>query len=222
MAKEINNTNRLLKVLRSAFHHINEDYFNSELPEVEVTISRTRGAYGHFTCGKIWYSGADVRHEINVNPEYTDRPIEEIITTLIHECCHLYASQKGIKDTSNNGVYHNKRFKDIAETKGHIKIEQVPVYGWTKSSPTEETIDFCIRYGYEDIQTNCGMKFPFPFGGGSTGGASIGGTPTTPTTSGKQSTRRWVCPCCGTIIRSTKAVNVVCGDCGETFVESNK
>ena len=28
---------------------------------------------------------------------------------------------------------------------------------------------------------------------------------------------KYVCPCCGTIIRATREVNVICGDCGEPF-----
>lgn len=28
---------------------------------------------------------------------------------------------------------------------------------------------------------------------------------------------KYVCPCCGTIIRATREVNVICGDCNEPF-----
>ena len=37
----------------------------------------------------------------------------------------------------------------------------------------------------------------------------------------KSSTRRWVCPKCGTIIRSTKEVRVICADCMELFVKAD-
>ena len=37
----------------------------------------------------------------------------------------------------------------------------------------------------------------------------------------KSSTRRWVCPKCGTIIRSTKDVRVICADCMELFVKAD-
>lgn len=221
MAKVVTNTNRMLSVIRSAFHHIKHEYFNDELPEVELTLQKTRGAYGHFSVGKIWDSNGECRHEININPEYTRRPIEEVVTTLIHECVHLYAETKGIKDTSNNGVYHNKKFKDLAERLGHIKIEQAPIIGFSVSSPTEETINFCIRHGLEDMQ--CSYGFTFPVFGGVAVGGTTGNGGAVPTTSPKpSSTRRWVCPSCGTIIRSTKEVHVICADCGELFKESNK
>jgi acetone carboxylase gamma subunit len=35
----------------------------------------------------------------------------------------------------------------------------------------------------------------------------------------KQSSRKYVCPGCGCIIRATKEVHVVCGDCEMVFEE---
>lgn len=36
----------------------------------------------------------------------------------------------------------------------------------------------------------------------------------------KQSSRKYVCPCCGLIIRATKEVRVECIDCGMEFEEA--
>lgn len=227
MAKEINNTNRLLKVLRSAYNNANLDYCGGSLPQVEITFSSTRGAYGHFSVGEIWRSGDDTRHEININPDYVlSRPIEETIGTLLHEMAHLYASVNGIKDCSNHGVYHNKKFRDIGTDIFKLKIDHHDKYGWTITSPTEETLDFIIRHDIPDIKIgyDYGLGWLVGGGSGSSGGVS-GGTPYTPPicpkpTKPKQSTRRYVCPSCGTIIRATRLVNVVCGDCTCQFVES--
>ena len=35
----------------------------------------------------------------------------------------------------------------------------------------------------------------------------------------KQSMRKYVCPKCGCIIRATKEVNIICGDCKVAFVK---
>ena len=35
----------------------------------------------------------------------------------------------------------------------------------------------------------------------------------------KQSSRKYVCPMCGAIIRATKEVHVICADCNEEFEE---
>ena len=31
---------------------------------------------------------------------------------------------------------------------------------------------------------------------------------------------KWICPCCGAIVRSTKILNIVCGDCNEQFIQA--
>lgn len=33
----------------------------------------------------------------------------------------------------------------------------------------------------------------------------------------KQSSRKYVCPCCGAIVRATKELNIICGDCEVPF-----
>ena len=44
------------------------------------------------------------------------------------------------------------------------------------------------------------------------------GTPITPTAK-KSSSRKYICPCCGTSIRATKKVNIGCLDCGVPMIE---
>ena len=102
--------------------------------------------------------------ELNISANYLRRDITEVVTTLIHECSHIWNMQKGIKDTSNGYIYHNKHFKQTAEELGKIKISRSEKYGWTISSPTEETVDFCIRNGLEDIQI--GRQLECSFGTG--------------------------------------------------------
>ena len=94
--------------------------------------------------------------------------------------------------------------------------------GWTITSPSEELLDFIIFQGWQDIQmgerlawsdmagTGAGSKAP---------GSSQTGAPKPP--KAKSSTRRWVCPKCGTLIRSTKEVRVICADCIELFVKAD-
>ena len=136
---------------------------------------------------------------------------------MVHEHC----METGIKDTSNNGVYHNRRFKEQAEAHG-LTVDHHEKYGWTITSPSEELLDFIIFQGWQDIQmgerlawsdmagTGAGSKAP---------GSSQTGAPKPP--KAKSSTRRWVCPKCGTIIRSTKDVRVICADCMELFVKAD-
>lgn len=94
-----------------------------------ITIQSTVGAYGHVTTSKIWKTeSGKASYELNIGADYLNRPIENIVSTLIHEGCHLYAIQNSINDTSNRGIYHNKRFKALAEDRWLI-IEKHSRYG---------------------------------------------------------------------------------------------
>lgn len=211
--KQLTNYQRVSQYLVKVFKQINEEYFNSELDIPTITIQSTVGAYGHVSVNKVWHNNEVATHELNLSADYLNRPIENIVATLIHEACHLYAIANDIKDTSNNGVYHNKRFKQLAEDRG-LHIEKHDKYGWTVTEPTEETIDFCINNQLEDIQIVRQSSFSFGLSGGKSGNP----TPIAPKTPKKSSTRKYVCPCCGNSFRATKEINVMCMDCNEQYI----
>lgn len=211
--KQLTNYQRVSQYLVKVFKQINEEYFNSELDIPTITIQSTVGAYGHVSVNKVWHNNEVATHELNLSADYLNRPIENIVATLIHEACHLYAIANDIKDTSNNGVYHNKRFKQLAEDRG-LHIEKHDKYGWTITEPTEETIDFCINNQLEDIQIVRQSSFSFGVSGGKSGNP----TPIAPKTPKKSSTRKYICPCCGNSFRATKEINVMCMDCNEQYI----
>jgi len=213
--KQLTNYQRVSNYLVKIFKAINEEYFNNELEIPTITIQSTVGAYGHVSVQKVWHNDTTATHELNLSADYLNRPIENTVATLIHEASHLYALQNGIKDTSNRGVYHNKNFKKIAEEMGHLHIEKHDKYGWTITEPTEDTIDFIIQYGFEDIQLVRGSQFSFTSIGGSKAG---NGGMVPPKTRKPSSTRKYICPCCGNSFRATKELNVMCMDCNEQFI----
>ena len=136
--------------------------------------------------------------------------------------CHLYNMVNGIKDTSGSAnAYHNKRFKETAESHGLI-IEHHAKYGWTVTSPSLELLDFIELQGWQAIQMTEGQSWQDMIGTGTgsrTPGAANGGAVKPPKR--PSSTRRWICPKCGTIIRSTKEVRVVCADCSVNFIPAD-
>lgn len=122
--KEITSYNRAVQYLNKIFKHINTEFFNDSLEMPTITVQSTAEAYGHVTVGKVWKNElGNLSHELNVSADYLDRPVENVVATLIHEGCHLYAMTNGIKDTSNRGIYHNRRFKELAEERG-LKISK--------------------------------------------------------------------------------------------------
>jgi len=125
-----------------------------EFPDVPSNIvfalasgkSRAGAVHGHF-APEAWAGGA---HEILISGESLQRGAVATLGTLIHELAHAAANAKDVKDTSNNGRYHNKRFKAIAETMG-ITLEQAPTIGWSITSVPEET---AVKYakGLEKLE----------------------------------------------------------------------
>lgn len=217
--KEITSYNRAVQYLNKIFKLINTEFFNDELEMPTITVQSTAEAYGHVSVSKVWKNElGNMSHELNISADYLDRPVENIVATLIHEGCHLYAMEKGIKDTSNRGIYHNRRFKEIAEARG-LKISKHERYGWTLTEPTERIFRFCEECGLGNIQISRKKQISFAGTGNTQGnGDSL---PINPIKR-KSSYQRWTCPCCYTIVRSTKNVNIICGDCGERFIREEK
>lgn len=214
--KELTTYNRCAGYLNKIFDLLNAEYFDGQLIRPTITIQSTPKAYGHFTLNaETWVSKNGSTHEINMGAGTLSRPIEETVATLLHEMVHYFCYVNGVQDTSNRGVYHNKRFKKVAESVGLI-VEHHPTYGWTITSPSDDLIQFCLDNDLTEIlmNRNEGLGSYRPTGTGTHNGA-----PTT-TTPVKSSSRKYVCPCCGLIVRATKEVRIACLDCGEQLILS--
>ena len=115
---------------------------------------------------------------------------------------HLQNLQDNVQDISRSGSYHNRKFKETAEAHG-LTVEKGEKYGWHKTTLNPQAEAFVKSLGKSGFclvrpRTN-------PLKGSRKGGGS--------------SSRKYVCPCCGTIIRATKEVHVICADCDCEFQE---
>lgn len=194
----------VISELESLFSTFNKAFFEGKLEQPVITVSpdNTRGAYGWCTGWKAWQNGEENGgfYEINLCAEYLNQPFEETCGTLIHEMVHLWNLQEGVQDTSRSGTYHNKNFKIAAEAHGLI-VEKSAKYGFSTTTLAPATLTFIQAME----KTGFSLVRPRPLG---LKGAKA-----------KQSSRKYVCPGCGAIIRATKEVHVICGDCELTFEE---
>lgn len=205
-------TSRSAGYLEKMFRTINADSFGGQIEEPIITIQTTPGAYGHVTVGKTWKRGEDERHELNIAADWLDRPIENVVATMIHEMVHLYNIQNGIQDCSRGGTYHNKKFKDEAE-KHMLRIDKNDKYGWTVTSPTDELLEYILRQGWEEFEMSRNVHFGF---GGIGGGKAVGGSGGIQTGDVKpkgSNSRKYVCPSCGAIVRATRDLEIICKPC---------
>lgn len=214
------------ETLEYAFEVLNNVYFDGDLPPVVISIMSSPRTNGHFTLGKVWRAESDHLNEINVSAEHLDRPIENICATLLHEMVHYHSHINKIADVSQNGRYHNKRFKEEAEKRGLI-ISYAKYIGYSVTEPSKEFIEVIKSYHIEkpiDINRDgekyiglSGMGGMNGIGGkdGTEGGIELPKKP-------KCSTRKYQCPCCGNSFRATKDINVLCLDCNVQYEKVEK
>lgn len=200
----MNNTTSLRPIiseLEELFKLLNNRFYQGQLVSPVITISpdTTKGSYGWCTTWKAWSRADDPditsgHYEINICSEHIARDPAAVAGTLLHEMAHLYNLQNNIKDCSRGGTYHNKRFKVTAEAHG-LLVSETDKYGWAVTELTPEAESYVREHVSQfslqrrKLQKVTGKKK-------------------------KQSSRKYVCPGCGIIVRATKEVRIICYDCG--------
>lgn len=185
--------------LEQAYNALNQHFFGGGLPPVIITVQSSPRAYGHYTPWDAWQEQEQGYREINLGAENLDRPIQNVVATLLHEMVHHYNDLHQIKDCSRGGTYHNKRFKEQAEAHG-LLIDYDSRIGYSVTTPSPALIDFIEEQEWQGV--NLARQ-----GTGASGGK--GGR--------VSSVRKYKCPDCGCSVRATKVVNVGCLDCGVTM-----
>lgn len=207
------------ELLEKAYKTLNIYYFDSSLPDVVITIQSQPKSYGYITTSPVWIDESNHYYEINITAEYLARPIYNVMATLLHEMCHLYAMINNIKDTSQNGRYHNKRFKEIAEHRDLI-ITYMPSIGYSKTEPSDKFISVIEQYGLDKDIKHYRSEYMIVTGttpGTDKGIIGVDGKPVKPKK--KSSTRKYICPSCKLSVRATKDVFIICGNCNETMIK---
>ncbi len=209
--KQLTSYNRTAGYLNKIFDLLNAEFFENALSRPTITIQSTPKAYGHFTTREdTWVSTIGSTHEINIGAGTLARPIENVVATLLHEMIHYYNHVNGVQDCSRGGTYHNKQFKAAAEARG-LLVTKSEKYGYAHTEPADRLLNFVLENGLTDILITRNELFSFTVPP-TTAGTNVG------TAVKKSSTRKYVCPCCGTGIRATKEVRILCMDCGEQMI----
>jgi curved DNA-binding protein CbpA len=127
---------RILKVLEDIWLEIRR--WHPDIPPAVIIIaSGTDGKQtrlGHHAPGR-WNVAGQQYTEIMISGEGLRRTPREVLATLLHEAAHALAHERGIKDTSRQGRYHNKQFKIHADELG-LTVEHDDRNGWSASTIT--------------------------------------------------------------------------------------
>ena len=137
MMSTANVTARLIAAFESTWDTIRERH--PDVPEVVVTLGSgtlgvrpDRARLGHFAAGRWHVGDTDQVPELFISGEGLQRDAASVLGTLLHEAAHGLAHTRGVKDTSRQGRYHNKRFKALGEELGLI-LEEDPTIGWSRT-----------------------------------------------------------------------------------------
>ncbi|MHA2013304.1 MAG: SprT-like domain-containing protein [Candidatus Helarchaeota archaeon] len=190
--------------LERLFDLLNQEFFEAKLINPIIIVQRKvkKNTLGTCSTNPVWLNrkneDKDKRYEITLSGEYLNRSNEEIIATLLHEMIPLYCSQNDIKDTSNNSIYHNKKFKEEAEKRGLI-IEKAKTIGWSVTKLNDKTKKLILKFKIDDSAFNYYRK-------------SLIEVPKK-----KTIIYKYTCPDCGQKISHYKEVNLICGDCNKPY-----
>ena len=192
-----------LTELYKIFHQLEKSLFEKPLEEPVILIQSTKKKIlGTCSVNKEWSSKKDEKnqkYEITIVAESLKRPTEEIIETLLHEMVHLYCSLNAIKDTSNNYVYHNNRYKKEAEGHG-LEVTKGKTVGWGYTKLKPETIALIKTFGIDEMIFDYYRK-PYLVSGAK-----------------KVILNKYQCSDCKMKVSSFKPLNLICGDCKKPLI----
>lgn len=102
--------------LQQAYEHFNQRLFDGKLPDCLITFQREKRTYGYFSHRRFVRRTGEHTDELALNPAYFSVcPIEEVMSTLVHEMSHLWQYHFG---TPGRRGYHNHEWADKMEAIG--------------------------------------------------------------------------------------------------------
>lgn len=224
----------LVQALEQVWAAIRERH--PELPDVVIITgsgfqggASKWGHYGH----QMWLNGRfivdsdgnaerDRKPELFIAGERLGVGAAETVQTMLHEAVHALAAIRGVKDTSRQNRYHNKKFLEISHEVGLNYLEDKPdtTIGYSAvvlTDGTREEYAEVIDHLSEAIQLTMELPGWFVFTGG-VGPLTRRGKATSP----KRATGMLKAECeCGRIIRVARTTfdlaGIECRECETLF-----
>lgn len=181
-----------------AYDYFNMFLFYSDLPNCMITIGHSKKYNGFFAGGR--FTGRDdiddKTDEICLNADgFNGRSDKEILSTLVHEMCHLWQHHHGKPSRSG---YHNRQwFKKMID----VGLEPTGTGQRVSHSITQGgNFDMVAK----QLLESDGFKLKW----------QSKARPSNP----KKAKVKYTCPGCGVNLWGKPDLNILCGDCDETLV----
>jgi len=93
---------------QAAYDFFNVELFGKSLPQLLITLRSKSKSYGYF-APEIFTArnGEEKAHELALNPDHFGRSDEDILSTLVHEMCHVWQQTHG---TPPRKAYHDRQW----------------------------------------------------------------------------------------------------------------
>lgn len=214
MNTKISLTKAQYDLLDAAYLFFNKQLFNSELPECMIVLHRKKSSRGYFHAER-YVDRESVRtakkkaqiksyDELALNPDTFDRTDTSILSTLVHEMCHVWQYRCTEKGKEKKTSYHDKIWAK--------KMEEVGLMPSTTGAPggkkTGQKVTHYVIEGAafekhcKKFLVNRSIKL------------SSFQLPSTSSES-KKNKIAYICPSCEVKAWGKPKLNIVCGDCGE-------
>lgn len=172
------------------------------VPLPVLTFESARiNSLGHYRIGRNEWS---VRNQINLNQKHLNRPLWELLSTLLHEMVHAWEYQYLPAKERTKSWYHTRTFRDLMKQFGIHCNEKGQHVGLCMTGPF---VYHLKRHGvrFDGLrQRSAGVR-----------GNIVDINPGTDKKKGSSKLKKWSCGC--TNIRSAVQVQAVCEACGQRF-----
>jgi hypothetical protein len=199
---------------QQAYDYFNGQLFSNALPQVLVTLQRKSKAYGYFSperfttrSGKLidTIAGDSTVHELALNPDhFTGRSDEAILSTLVHEMCHVWQQTHG---KAPRRCYHDRQFAN--------KMKEVGLQASDTGAPGGKEVGqkmshYIIRGGafqiaYRSLVKTHGYELRYQSRPEEDSQAAAK----------RASKTKYECPSCDLAAWAKPGANLLCGDCSE-------
>lgn len=104
--------------LQAMYDRLNEELFNSELPNCVLNFSREgSNVMGFFAAARWINAEKSLTDEISLNPRSPVLvTVKDVVTTIVHEMCHLWQHHRGAMKSRPG--YHNSEWAEKMESLG--------------------------------------------------------------------------------------------------------
>ncbi len=188
-----------------AYDFFNAELFGGRLPDCLITLQRKHGARGYFWAAQFSARTAgQATDEIAMNPEtFAGRSDAEILSTLVHEMCHLQQHHFG-KPSRN--AYHNAEWGAMMRAVGLIPSATGKPGGKTTGQKMTHYIEEGGAFARSCARLLAG-GFALRW---QAAGRDIGGDAAAKKRASKT---KYICEECGQNAWAKPGARLICGDC---------